>query len=76
MVTEETGHGAGGGGALSKLQDLAKAKPWSQKSGIIIWDRMWGSLGQAGLVQVGVRVERALNDKMRSWEFIASNESR
>ena len=35
--------------------------------------REWESLGQAGLVQVGVRYE-ALNAEMRSWEVPAGTE--
>ena len=72
MVRGETGRGVG---ALSKLEDLAKAKTWSRKSRSN-WGLRCGR--QAGLVQVGVRVERALNAlnaEMRSWEFIAGNES-
>lgn len=55
--------GEGWGGRTLQTKGFGKSKDLGIRSKKIIGDQGMGSLGPAGLVQVGVRFEKALNAK-------------
>lgn len=63
-----------GGGNL-QTRGFGKSKDLGVRSQKITGDQEVGSLGPAGLVQVGVGFEKALNAKMRAWKFTAGPKS-